>query len=209
MSLIVKDSGGTSYPPIEAGTYPARCVGLIDLGLQHNDYNGKDREMVRIVWELPTELIHDSEGDKPRWISKPYTASLHEKATLRKDLDAWRGKPFDKEELKGFELRNIINAPCLLTIVHQQGQTGSTYAKVSGVSRVMRGMAVPPLVNPTFCVDLSQDNAEEVLITLPQWMQDEVKKSPTWAERAQKSSVINATVIEDVSEDEEDGQLPF
>lgn len=208
MSLIVKDSGGTSYPPIEAGTYPARCVGIIDLGIQRNEFSGKEREMVRVVWELPTETIKDDNGtDKPRWISKPYTASLHEKAALRHDLDAWRGKPFTQEELKGFELRNIVDAPCLLTITHQQSQSGCVYAKVGGVSRVMRGMTVPPLVNPQFVVDLDDDGADEILQTLPKWMQEEVQKSPTWAARAEKKAV-NATVIADIPEDA-DGDLPF
>ena len=55
MSLTVKETGGGNYAPIEAGTYPARCCGVIDLGIQHNDFNDKDQEKVRLIWELPTE----------------------------------------------------------------------------------------------------------------------------------------------------------
>ncbi len=202
MSLTVKESGGGNYPVIEAGSYPARCVGVIDLGIQHNDFNGKDQERVRLVWELPTERVEVDGEDKPRWLSKPYTASLHEKSTLRKDLDAWRGKPFTKEELAGFDLHNILNAPCILSVVNQEGKNGGVYAKVGGISKVMKGMEVPPLENPTFSFDMDSDNAEAVLSTLPNWMQDEVKSSITW-----KAKTTTATFTE--LTDEEDGELPF
>lgn len=200
MSLTVKETGGTNYPPIEAGTYPARCVGIIDLGLQHNDFNGRDVERVRIIWELPTESTQDDNGDvKPRWISKPYTASLHEKAALRRDLDAWRGKPFTQEELQGFSLKNILNAPCLLTVIHQENQQGGIYAKVGGVSKIMKGMDVPELDSVPFCFDMEDPDAMTILATLPQWMQDEIRKSSTWEQK-------NADKFPEVIVDEE---LPF
>lgn len=200
MGLTVKETGGGSYTPIEAGTYIARCVGVIDLGIQHNDFNGKDQEKVRIVWELPTERVDVDGEDKPRWMSKPYTASLHEKSTLRHDLDAWRGRPFTTEELAGFDLHNIVNAPCMLSIVHQDGKNG-VYAKVGSISRVMKGIEVPPLENQPFTFDMDAPDAEEVLKALPQWMQDEVKNSVTWKARA------NAV---DCEQDEEDpDSIPF
>lgn len=122
MSLTVKETKGGGSAPIEPGAYPARCVGVVDLGIQHNDFNNKDQEKVRLIFELPTERVQVDGEDKPRWLSKPYTASLHEKSTLRHDLDAWRGKPFTQEELAGFNLANVINAPCLLTVVNQEGK---------------------------------------------------------------------------------------
>jgi hypothetical protein len=183
MGLTVKETGGSSYAPLEAGTYPARCVGVIDLGVQHSDYTGKDSERVRIIWELPTETTEVDGVAKPRWMSKPYTASLHEKASLRKDLDSWRGKPFTPEELAGFSLRNIVNAPCLLTIVHQTGTNGNTYAKVGAISKIMKGMEVADLATDPIVFDMDDLNAEDVLTQLPEWMQDEVKASITWQER--------------------------
>lgn len=203
MSLTVKESGGGSYPVIEAGSYPARCVGVIDLGIQHNEFTGKDQERVRLVWELPTERVEMDGEDKPRWLSKPYTASLHEKATLRKDLDAWRGKPFTQEELSGFDLHNVLNAPCILSVVNQEGKNGSVYAKVGGISKIMKGMEVPPLENPMFSFDMDADDAETVLESLPKWMQDEVKNSITWKA---KTTVTNLSELDD---NDEDGENPF
>ena len=47
MSLTVKETKGGGSAPIEPGAYPARCVGVVDLGIQHNDFNNKDQEKVR------------------------------------------------------------------------------------------------------------------------------------------------------------------
>lgn len=184
MSLIASDNGtGASYPVIEPGTYVARCVGLVDLGLQHNDFTGKDRHEVSITWELPTERIEQDGEDKPRWVSKRYTLSLNEKATLRKDLDAWRGRAFTPEELKGFDLKRIVGTPCMLTIVNKEGNNGGKYANVSGVGRLMKGVSVAELESPSFIFDMDAEDAEAVLETLPKWMRETVEKSVTWQDR--------------------------
>ena len=71
MSLTVKETKGGGGAPIEPGAYPARCVGVVDLGIQHNDFNNKDQEKVRLIFELPTERVQVDGEDKPRWLSKP------------------------------------------------------------------------------------------------------------------------------------------
>ena len=174
-------------------------MGVVDLGIQHNDFNNKDQEKVRLIFELPTERVQVDGEDKPRWLSKPYTASLHEKSTLRHDLDAWRGKPFTQEELAGFNLANVINAPCLLTVVNQEGKNGGTYAKIAGISKPMKGMEVPPLENETIQFDMDAEDAEETLKKLPTWMQEEIQKSVTWKARS-------SGPFEDA---DEDGEIPF
>lgn len=122
----------------------------------------------------------------------------HEKATLRKDLDAWRGKPFTAEELAGFNLKNVINAACILTIVNQEGKTGNVYAKISSISKPMKGMEIPPLENEPILFDMDADDAERTLKTLPEWMREEVEKSITW--KARFGAVV---------EDDDDGEIPF
>lgn len=202
MSLTVKETGGSGSTAIEAGTYPARCVGVVDFGIQHNDFNGKDQEKVALIFELPTERITVDGVDKPRWLSKQYTASLHEKSTLRQHLDAWRGKAFTPEELAGFDLRNVINAPCMLTITNTE-KNGSTYANIKAVSKPMKGMSVAELENDPILFDMEADDAETVFETLPSWMKDVIEKSPTWAARKDGTS----SPVEDG--DEDDGPLPF
>lgn len=201
MSLTVKETGGSGTSSIEAGTYPARCVGVVDIGIQHNDFNGRDQEKVILIFELPTERITVDGEDKPRWLSRQYTASLHEKSSLRQHLDAWRGKPFTPEELAGFDLRNVINAPCMLTITNTE-KNGNTYANIKAVSKPMKGMVVAPLENDTILFDMESEDAEAVLATIPAWMRDLVEKSPTW--QALKDSVK----VSEADEGEEEG-IPF
>lgn len=182
MALIVKETGGSKAPPIEAGTYPARCVGVVDLGIQHNSFNGKDQEKVLIMFELPTERITVDGMDRPRWLSARYTMSLHEKAALRKTLDAWRGKPFTQEELCGFNLADIINAPCMLTVINVE-RNGSTYANISAVSKLMKGMEAPELENEAIIFDMDAENAEETKKKLPNWVQEVIEQSVSWKSR--------------------------
>ena len=62
MALTVKDNGGARVAPMEAGTYPARCVGVIDLGVQYNEKWDKRQEKLRLIFEFPTERV-EVDGD--------------------------------------------------------------------------------------------------------------------------------------------------
>ena len=54
------------------------------------------------------------------------------KSSLVKDLISWRGRAFTDEELKSFELDNIIGAPCQLSIIHNV-KDDKTYANVDAI----------------------------------------------------------------------------
>lgn len=193
MALIAKEKSGGGYAPIEAGTYPARCCGVIDLGLQHIEWQGqrKDQEKVMLMFELPTERIETEDGDKPRWLSVRYTVSLNEKAGLRKALDAWRGKPMTAEELKGFDIGSLLNAPCMLTVVNKEGSNGNLYANISGISKPMKGIPIPELESEPILFDMEADDAEEVYKKLPEWVQKIVDESVTWKERKANFLAVN------------------
>lgn len=202
MALIAKEKpGGAKFDPVEAGTYPARCCGVIDLGIQHVEWQGqsKDQEKVMLMFELPTERIEIDGEDKPRWLSIRYTVSLHEKAGLRKTLDAWRGKPMSPEELRGFNIGCLLNAPCMLTVVHKEGSNGGTFANIGGISKPMKGMAVPELENEPILFDMDAEDAEDTFKKLPEWIQNIVEESVTWKERKANFS----------SEDDDDEGLPW
>jgi hypothetical protein len=166
MGLTVSENSGSTFKSAPAGTHVARCIRLIDIGTQHGEYQGKPtvRRQIIVMWELPNELMEDG---KPYIASKFYTASLSEKATLRKDLEAWRGRAFSNEELAGFDLKNILKAPCMLSIVEKDG--GGT--KVGGVMSLPKGMQVPPHTNDPWSFDIDDWDEERF-----QQMSDGVKK---------------------------------
>ena len=121
MGRYAKSSGG-EFQQCPAGTHVARCIKLIDLGTQHGEYQGKPtrREQIVVQWEVPGETIDTESGPQPMIVSKFYTNSLGEKANLRGDLETWRGLQFTPDELAGFDLMKILNAPALINVIHNE-----------------------------------------------------------------------------------------
>ena len=129
------------------GTIQAVAYDVWDLGMQKTNFQNEDGEdivqhKVKIAWEL-IETIDEpaSEYDGKRYaINKDYTLSLGEKATLRKDIESWRGQSFKENELKGFDVESIIGSNCLLSIVHNTSKKGKVYAKVGNVVKLPKNM---------------------------------------------------------------------
>jgi len=155
MSLTVNagNGGGGDFEQCPAGSFAARCYQIIDLGHQTFEWKGEAKvaPKVRITWEL-NEMMSDG---RPFSISREYTASIGDKANLRKDLEAWRGRPFSAEELRNFSLENVLGAPCLLGIVHKPSKDNSkVYANVGSIMALPKGMPSPELVNPAVKFDI-------------------------------------------------------
>lgn len=138
--MIVKGPD-EKFPTAPEGSFPAVCVDNIDLGMVKSTYGGeeKERHMVRLVWQIDEE---ESPG-KPFLVKQDYTASLHEKAALRKHLEAWRGRAFTDVELFGFDLDSILGAGCIVNIIHNKGRRGGTFANVAGIMKLAKGMTIP------------------------------------------------------------------
>lgn len=150
------DNGGGDFEQPPVGTHIARCVKIIDIGTQKSEYQGQAnvRRQCIIGWELPNEKMTEGEkAGKPFVVSKFYTASLGEKANLRKDLANWRGRDFTEQELHGFESKNILGKPCMLSLT--QNEKGKV--RVTGVMALPRGTEVPEQINPTLYFSLESD----------------------------------------------------
>jgi hypothetical protein len=77
--MKLTDNGGKEFEQPPIGNHVARCIGMIDLGTQQGDYQGKTTHARKIVlrWELPNELISEGEwAGKPFVVSQFYTASF-------------------------------------------------------------------------------------------------------------------------------------
>ena len=94
---IKAEAGQSNTPPVSVGSHQAVCYGVVAIGTQPSE-KYTPRKKVVILWELPHERGDFGEKKNvPRVISKRYTLSLSsDKATLRKDLENWRGKPFSR-----------------------------------------------------------------------------------------------------------------
>lgn len=140
--MIVK-APDEKFPTAPEGSFSAVCVDELDLGIIKSSWGGEERErhMTRLVWQID-ELDED---DKRFLVKQDYTASLDEKAKLRKHLQAWRGRAFTPSELMGFDLANVVGIPCMISIVHAQGRKGGTFANVDAVMKLPKGInAIKP-----------------------------------------------------------------
>jgi hypothetical protein len=177
------ETGGGDFELCPAGTHLATCYIVADIGHQEGAYGIKPK--VVLVWELPNEKMQDG---RPFAISQIYTASLSEKANLRHDLEAWRGRPFSKDELAGFDLKNVLGKSCTLTVTHST-KGDRTYANIASIGGVMKGMQVPALTNEPILFDMDAfDNA--VLQALPKWIQTKIENAVTPA--AKKAAPAHA-----------------
>lgn len=131
------DSG--TFTPAPAGVHQAVCVDVIDKGIvEVAGFNGgppKKKHMVSIAWQ-----IAETRDDGKRFvIYRRYTLSLNEKASLRRDLESWRGKPFSREEEMGFDVEKLIGANCLLNVQHKPAGD-KVYANVVSIMPLVKGM---------------------------------------------------------------------
>lgn len=204
MALIAKEQGGSSIAPVEEGTYPAVCYALIDNGMQYSEIYDKMSHKITLMWELEDEFITIDGKDEPRVVSKSYTLSLNEKAALRKDLVSWRGKEFTADELSGFDLTNILGAPCLLNIVHTT-KDGKTYANIAGIMKLPKGMTAPVLISKKILFDL-EESPLSMIDTFPEYMQKRIKDSETYKKRTGEPEMSPESYAAEL-EDESD--LPF
>lgn len=203
MSLTVNATEGTGIQPIAEGTYLAICNMLVDLGLQFNETYKNSSRKVLIGWEIPDETYEYDGETHRKTLSKRYTASLSERATLRQDLAAWRGRDFTQEELAAFDLRNIVGASCLINVIHKESN-GKTYANISSIMALPKGMKKGTLAEPAIVFDLDTDDLSAI-DNLPNWIGEIVKKSQTYEEKMAAPAAIEE-FVEDLKE--EDG-LPF
>ena len=200
MSLTVNVNKQSSIAPIPQGTYLAVCYMLVDLGMQYSEAFKKSSRKVLIGWEVPEETITIDGEERPRNITKQYTASLNESASLRQDLAAWRGRDFTPEELEAFDLRNIVGTSCMINVVHKVKKDGKTFANIQSIMALPKGMPKGELDQKPVIFDLDTAEVEQV-DGLPGWIADMIKKSSTYQEKLVQAPEITET--------EDDGDIPF
>ena len=183
MSLTVSEGTKGNFEILPEGQYIARCFKMIDLGTQTTEWAGEKKlqKKILICWEVLDDEVKMHDG-RPFAITKKYTASLHEKAMLRKDLEAWRGKKFTDSELANFYLPDILGTYCMVQIVHTD-VGDNTYANISSI---MATKEKPEPVNKNVEFDIDVPNME-IFETFSDKLKDQIKQSEEWKRREAKS----------------------
>lgn len=204
MSLNVKSKSGPSFPPVPGGTYPAICVGIVDLGEQYNEYYKKYAGKVLLLWEIPSQTVEVDGERKPRWLSRDFTASLNAKSKLSELITGWRGAPITEAEKKdGIDLSGFLGRSCLLQVIVEQKEDRQ-FNRISGVMGLPVGMPAVTTESELLLFDMDAWD-EEVLEKLPEWIQDRVKKSTEYQKRHTPTDTVDFdTVVETPTVDTED-----
>lgn len=204
MAILAENNGngGGNYAPVDAGTYVARCVSMIHLGTLNEEFNGEKKELnkVRISWELPTELkvFKEENGEQPQLVSKDFTLSMHEKSSLRKFLQSWRGKSFTEAEAKSFDITKLMGKPCMLSIIHKLGKaSGKAYADISSVSVMVKGMVCPDQINESFEYSVL-NHSEELFAKIPKFIQEKIVTSKEYKAKGISTPVVTEENTEEV-----------
>lgn len=126
----------SNFTPCPEGLHHAVCVDVIDLGVLQTNWG--DKHKVRVVWQIEDE---NQETGRRFEVRKQYNLSLHEKATLRKDLEAWRSRKFTEDELRGFDLEKLMGANCQIQVTQDISEDGSIYSNVQAVVPAPKNVA--------------------------------------------------------------------
>jgi hypothetical protein len=135
MAYIVKDNK-KEYTPAPEGLHQAVCIDVVDLGIQKTQFG--EQVKIEIRWVIDEV---DPKTNRQYMVLRRFTPSLHKKSNLRPTLEAWRGRKFTDEELKGFDIEKLIGANCQLQICHNISSEGDTYANVQAVVPIPRNAA--------------------------------------------------------------------
>lgn len=214
MIITGSNSDRKQFQIAPAGTHLARLYRIIDLGTQMREYEGKVTmsRKAKFFFELHGE---DAEGKtltttdgKPLIQSREYTVSLNEKANLRRDLEAWRGKAFSEDELKGFDLKNILGHFCMVNISHRQ-KGDMTYADLKGLSAVpniYKKQGLPEGINTTMLFSLDKFD-ETMFDSLSENIKETIRKSPEYRSIGEQSKAYQEASGGSVAD--MDDSIPF
>lgn len=136
--IVVSGESGVDFKPHPTGPHAAVCCDVVDLGIWKDQFPGKAPRDVRKI-RLLFQTDERREDGERFTVGRMFTASLSEKANLRKFLESWRGVPFTEEQIRGFNLVKLIGAPALIQVKHRvKGE--KTYGDIDSVMQLPKGM---------------------------------------------------------------------
>lgn len=209
-------------PNLTPGSYPARLVGMVFLGVQKQPpYKGQAKpphEMVRLVYELSDAFMVDENGedilDRPRWLDEevPVYSLDAERAKFPQRL-----KAIDPTITDDTPLDQVIGKPCQVVVVNNPGKgknEGRIFDNVDSVNPAIKvkGYSQPDLVNPSFYFDpFDDENCDvEVFRKLSEFVQKKITGADDYIDSVlavKLGSCEPTTVPDEGGEDASDNEL--
>lgn len=209
-------SSGGNYEPMEAGTYPARLVQIVDLGMQHQrPYQGQEKPDAReimLTYEFVDEFMKDDNGEddtsRPRWLSE--TMPLHN-IGADKAKSTKRYLALDPAQKFGGDFTKLLETACSVTVVNNPGKgnnVGKVYDNIANVApmRPKDAEKCPALVQPTAVFDLDSPDLE-TYARMPPWIQKKIAENLEFEGSTLQALLGGAT--EGAVEGEDEEETPF
>jgi hypothetical protein len=114
-----------SFDPCPEYSGQAVVVDVTPLKKTETAYGPK--EVFRVVFE--TKALRQDGSPFCVW-SRGFTPSLNEKAAFSQFLRKWFGRALTEAEASEFDTENLIGKTADITVVHEQGRNGETYANI-------------------------------------------------------------------------------
>jgi hypothetical protein len=193
-TITLEDNGfekTNNYENVKEATYIATCIQIVDLGTQKNFFFGKDKpdakkpapeykKEIMLVFELD-ELMQDG---RPFTINATYEKTFYKtdrstaKNSLLYLLEKWRGKEFTAEELKRFDMSNVLGKACSMTIkLKAPDAKGKQWPVIEAVSVLRKQTDAPTPTNPLVDFGIEDMRNPEIFTLLWPWVQNKVKES--------------------------------
>jgi len=201
---------------LEPGSYPARVVQVIDLGVQEQQpYKGEPKppaQELMVTYELTDEFIKDEDGndieDKPRWLSENFV--LH---NLESDLakSTKRYYAIDPECNEDGDWTKLVGMPVMVTLVRNPGKgknAGRTFNNIASTSVMRKKEAdkLPELVNDAKVFDQDDLSTADIMLTFSDYVQKLIKAGLEWEGSAMANAVakLNKKKAKDDAQEEDE-----
>lgn len=168
--------GGGDFKRAPAGSHVAVCNLVADCGLQPGSQAfPSPKRKLYVRFEIPDERVeYEKDGKQvegPLTIGSFYTASMNEKATLRKHLEGWRGKAFTDAEAAAFDVSKLLGQACMISVIETENG-GKTYSNISGIGKLPKSVPAPSAENPLLYFD--SDSPPHEYEALPKWLKEKI-----------------------------------
>jgi hypothetical protein len=176
MPLTYKvNAGSGDFKSVPSGSHIAICNLVADLGLQPGStMYPNPKQQVYIRFEVPEERVEfERDGKKlngPVVIGTTFTASMHEKANLRKQLEGWRGRKFTDEEAENFDVSSILGKPCMISVV-ETVKGDKVYSNISSIGSLPKGVPAPKAENELLYY---AEDDKTSYSSLPEWLRKKI-----------------------------------
>lgn len=192
--MRAKKGGGTRVNP-EPGVHIARLCQILDYGKQVDKFSPEGRFKVEFVWELPldTHVFNEDIGPQPLLVDRKYGNTMGRGSEMKKAIESMLGQSVDKD----FELDSLIGTLCNLNLsLEQDGEYENvviqSFMPLTKEQAFIKGKLATaeqldikyPAVTAQFLLDLDNydEEAHQNYLSLPQYKQDNIAKSETYAE---------------------------